>query len=452
MALSHGLLHFSTALDRPPGTDSAPVRRKGTTMSRNKRGYRLGFQTVIAIAVALAGFVMMPVAPSFAAPPNPTVNVTDTCDTISISISGYSDSGPQLESNHVETRVDGQINGDGTGDFSTFAQIDVPLDGTASHDWEVTVTSWDGPEGNITQVGTTIPCNGNGPDADGDGVPDATDDCANTPVGESVDANGCSGSQLDEDNDGVNNANDDCPNTPAGTSVDANGCPEVGPPADDDNDGVPNGDDDCPNTPAGEEVDANGCSVNEEPDSDGDGVPNSDDLCPDTLPGAEVNEAGCSSEVPLGDVTVETGCKTALVTNNEAVGGQLVYGVYPDTADDQVTIGAGETLKITTSRALLDIVVNFDDNAIGSVFYDDVQIDQVCDGNGGGDGEPVPGPVPTNPTGGSPEYGVPDTGGPLSNMTSGSNPLSMVLIGLGLIGLVLTAGNALRGRRRSTVV
>ena len=40
-------------------------------------------------------------------------------------------------------------------------------------------------------------------DADGDGVADADDTCADTPSGETVDSSGCSDSQKDTDGDGV---------------------------------------------------------------------------------------------------------------------------------------------------------------------------------------------------------------------------------------------------------
>ena len=61
-------------------------------------------------------------------------------------------------------------------------------------------------------------------DTDGDGIADINDTCANTPAGETVNANGCAASQLDDDGDGVNNALDQCLNTPANTIVDVNGC------------------------------------------------------------------------------------------------------------------------------------------------------------------------------------------------------------------------------------
>ena len=63
-------------------------------------------------------------------------------------------------------------------------------------------------------------------DDDEDGVPNASDDCANTPSGARVNANGCP----DSDGDGVYDDSDDCPDTPAGTTVDRRGCPPPPPP------------------------------------------------------------------------------------------------------------------------------------------------------------------------------------------------------------------------------
>lgn len=58
-------------------------------------------------------------------------------------------------------------------------------------------------------------------DSDGDGVPDAIDQCPNTPAGVKVDGRGC---PLDSDQDGVPDYLDQCPGTPPGLKVDANGC------------------------------------------------------------------------------------------------------------------------------------------------------------------------------------------------------------------------------------
>ncbi|WP_456378683.1 PA domain-containing protein, partial [Lutibacter sp.] len=61
-------------------------------------------------------------------------------------------------------------------------------------------------------------------DDDNDGIINGLDLCANTPVGEVVDADGCSNGQLDDDEDGIMNNIDECDNTPAGSVVDEVGC------------------------------------------------------------------------------------------------------------------------------------------------------------------------------------------------------------------------------------
>ena len=55
-------------------------------------------------------------------------------------------------------------------------------------------------------------------------MPDASDQCPNTPAGEAVNSRGCSG-EKDTDRDGVPDIRDQCGSTPAGQAVDANGCP-----------------------------------------------------------------------------------------------------------------------------------------------------------------------------------------------------------------------------------
>ncbi|MDP7312648.1 MAG: thrombospondin type 3 repeat-containing protein, partial [Candidatus Thalassarchaeaceae archaeon] len=133
-------------------------------------------------------------------------------------------------------------------------------------------------------------------DADGDGIIDEEDMCANTTIGESVDTEGplkgCSDNQKDDDNDGVMNANDNCANTTAGATVDENGCSSDQLTLDDDNDGVPNISDECPGTNAGANVSTVGCALYQL-DEDDDGVSNDVDICPDTAAGAVVDEVGC---------------------------------------------------------------------------------------------------------------------------------------------------------------
>jgi outer membrane protein OmpA-like peptidoglycan-associated protein/opacity protein-like surface antigen len=133
------------------------------------------------------------------------------------------------------------------------------------------------------QFGVSYLFNTKPKDADGDGVADKLDKCANTPAGVRVDATGC---PLDSDRDGVADYQDKCANTPAGVKVDATGCP-----VDTDGDNVPDFRDRCPNTPRGDQVDANGCTLPK--DSDGDGVMDPTDRCPNTPAGTKVDENGC---------------------------------------------------------------------------------------------------------------------------------------------------------------
>jgi outer membrane protein OmpA-like peptidoglycan-associated protein len=124
-------------------------------------------------------------------------------------------------------------------------------------------------------------------DKDGDGVPDAVDECKNTPPGDKVDAKGCT--IKDADGDGVLDDVDQCKDTPAGDKVDEKGCSL---PKDADTDGVLDNVDKCPDTPAGDKVDATGCSLPK--DGDGDGVMDDVDQCKDTPPGDKVDAKGCS--------------------------------------------------------------------------------------------------------------------------------------------------------------
>ncbi len=61
-------------------------------------------------------------------------------------------------------------------------------------------------------------------DTDKDGVTDANDLCANTPVNAKVDATGCAVSMSDADKDGVADATDQCKDSPMEFKVDATGC------------------------------------------------------------------------------------------------------------------------------------------------------------------------------------------------------------------------------------
>jgi len=111
-------------------------------------------------------------------------------------------------------------------------------------------------------------------DSDGDGVPDASDNCPHTfnPV-RPLD----NGAQGDADHDGVGDACDPCPLDPNSTQ-----CTAVDP-NDRDHDGIPNATDNCPDTPNTDQA-----------DDDHDGKGNACDACPaDPNPGS----AGCPETI-----------------------------------------------------------------------------------------------------------------------------------------------------------
>ena len=99
------------------------------------------------------------------------------------------------------------------------------------------------------------------PDADGDGIPDPEDDCADTEAGKLVYFDGCA--HETEENGGEDNGN-----TTANETEEA---------PDSDSDGISDDDDACPDENAsGHDADADGCID----DSDNDGVKNDVDVCP----------------------------------------------------------------------------------------------------------------------------------------------------------------------------
>ena len=99
------------------------------------------------------------------------------------------------------------------------------------------------------------------------------------------------GHNLDSDGDGVPDHSDNCPETPLGTLVTTDGCTD--PSSDIDQDGVPDLSDICPNTPEGEVPDVHGCGPSQR-DTDGDGITDADDACNNTSPGAAIDEEGCA--------------------------------------------------------------------------------------------------------------------------------------------------------------
>jgi hypothetical protein len=90
------------------------------------------------------------------------------------------------------------------------------------------------------------------------------------------------GDDDDADGDGIPDDEDQCPNRPGPASND--GCP-AGDDDDRDGDGVPDSEDECPTVPGPASND--GCPI----DTDGDGIPDDEDACP-TVPGPASND-GC---------------------------------------------------------------------------------------------------------------------------------------------------------------
>ena len=118
---------------------------------------------------------------------------------------------------------------------------------------------------------------GGDPDSDGDGVPDASDNCPDI----------ANPDQLDGDDDDVGDVCDDCPADPDKTDPGTCGCGT--PDTDTDMDGTPDCDDGCPGDPNKTDPGSCGCGA-PETDTDLDGTPDCNDECPEdplkTAPGA----------------------------------------------------------------------------------------------------------------------------------------------------------------------
>jgi hypothetical protein len=154
------------------------------------------------------------------------------------------------------------------------------------------------------------------PDTDGDGVPDAADDCPAIADPMQLDTDGdgagdacdvCPGTsdvmQADRDGDGVGDACDDCPATPNPDQADADqdgigdACEPGNPKADSDGDGVPDVADVCPVTadPA-------------QTDGDGDGFGDACDTCPDVASADQRDDDGDGAGNPCDPCPTDAAC------------------------------------------------------------------------------------------------------------------------------------------------
>jgi OmpA-OmpF porin, OOP family len=117
-------------------------------------------------------------------------------------------------------------------------------------------------------------------DRDGDGIPDALDQCPDKreTYNGFQDEDGCP-DDPDTDKDGVPDSRDACIFEPEDKDgyLDDDGCPDL----DNDADGIPDAQDKCPNEPEDPDgfQDEDGCP---DDDNDGDTVPDVDDHCPNT--------------------------------------------------------------------------------------------------------------------------------------------------------------------------
>ncbi len=164
------------------------------------------------------------------------------------------------------------------------------------------------------------------PDTDGDGLPNATDDCPTSAedLDGFQDSDGCP--EADNDNDGIPDAFDLCGLDPEDVDgwQDQDGCPDP----DDDKDGLLDAVDECPREPGSQATggcpDKDGDTVRDSadqcvdepgppalngcPDGDGDRVPDFRDACPDEAADARIDPRrsdGCPARVFISAKRIE---------------------------------------------------------------------------------------------------------------------------------------------------
>ncbi|PHS08122.1 MAG: hypothetical protein COA88_07465 [Kordia sp.] len=185
---------------------------------------------------------------------------------------------------------------------------------TSMGDWTLSVYDfWDTDNGTLESWSIEI-CGAPLPDADGDGVPDVTDNCINTPNSD----------QADEDGDNVGDVCDNCPTVANADQADAD-MDNIGDVCEDlDGDGILNDVDNCPDVanPGQEDVDGNGVGDACQ-DTDGDGVLDINDNCPTVANADQADVDGngvgdaCQDTDADGVIDIEDNCPLTANSSQE---------------------------------------------------------------------------------------------------------------------------------------
>ena len=174
-------------------------------------------------------------------------------------------------------------------------------------------------------------------DSDGDGVPDAVDNCPHIPNPDQVDSDGNGvgdACEADDDHDGIPNGSDNCWLVANPDQLDLDG------------DGVGDACDNCPSSANADQADADSDTVgdvcdacpgfDDRIDTDHDGVPDGCDNCPDVAnPGQEDSNAN-----GVGDACEED-CNHNGIADSTDIANGTSQDCQPNGVPDECDIGAG---------------------------------------------------------------------------------------------------------------